>query len=67
MSNILVKMPVKPHRQQVFWNKGGEEAAAPMKLQSWANKTAFAEGLVGEEALFIKIQPSASEYFLINK
>ena len=51
MSNILVKMPVKPHRQQVFWNKGGEEAAAPMKLQSWANKTAFAEGLVGEEAI----------------
>tara|TARA_R100001082_G_scaffold111219_1_gene94132 strand:- start:3199 stop:3723 length:525 start_codon:yes stop_codon:yes gene_type:complete len=51
MSNILVKMPVKPNRQKVFWNKGGEEAAAPMKLQSWANKVAFSEGLQGEEAV----------------
>jgi len=48
MSSILVKMPVPPHRQKVL--VGEEGAETEMRLQQWANKKAFAEGLKGEEA-----------------
>lgn len=46
MSKILIKMPVKPHRQKILTDEGEE-----MRLQQWANKKAAKElGGLGADA-----------------